>query len=105
MRPRLFVGSSSEGLEVANAIQENLDDDAEVTVWTQGFFEPSRGTLETLVGALSGFDFGVFVLSGDDLLTLREEEQRVVRDNVTFEMGLFVGSLGRQAYFLRRTSR
>ena len=36
MKPVLFVGSSSESLEVAFAAQENLEDCTQVIVWTQG---------------------------------------------------------------------
>ena len=41
-RPKAFIGSSSEALGIAYALQENLEADAEITVWTQGIFEPSK---------------------------------------------------------------
>jgi len=83
-----------EGLSVAHAIQENLDHDAEVTVWTQGIFELSRTTLSTLVEAIDQYDFAVFVLTPDDIVTMRDDTRRVARDNVIFELGLFIGGIG-----------
>lgn len=52
MYPKLFIGSSSESLNVANAIQENLHKDAEVTVWNQGVFKLSSTTLTDLLSTI-----------------------------------------------------
>jgi len=35
MKPRLFIGSSSERLPIARAFKELLADSADVTVWDQ----------------------------------------------------------------------
>jgi predicted nucleotide-binding protein len=98
-KPRVFVGSSVESLSVAYAVQQNLDHDAEVTVWPQGIFHLSAGILDSLIKALGKADFGVFVFAPSDTLRLRQKNYAAVRDNVVFEMGLFIGKLGQKRTF------
>lgn len=95
MKPRVFIGSSTEGLSVAYALQNNLEDAADITVWTQNVFLATEYTLESLLKQLLVADIGVFVFSPDDLIRMRGAEYASVRDNVIFEFGLFVGHLGR----------
>lgn len=100
-KPTLFIGSSTETLSVAYAIQENLEYDTEPTVWTQGIFALSKSTLGSLLKALDSSDFAVFVFAPDDLAFLRKTEAHIPRDNVVFELGLFMGRLGPdRVYFI-----
>lgn len=99
MKPKLFIGSSVEGLGVAYAIQQNLVHDTESTVWDQGVFELSRTSIESLDKVLDKSDFGVFVFSPDDITVMRKKESKTIRDNVLFEFGLFIGKLGRDRVF------
>ncbi len=99
-KPRLFVGSSVESLEIAEAILYNLEYVAEVTPWSAGIFSPSTTALDSLITALETFDFAVFVFSPDDVLQIRNQQVSVARDNVIFELGLFVGRLGKRRCFI-----
>lgn len=93
-RPALFIGSSAEGLSVAYAIQQNLEFDCEPTVWSQGVFQPSSTALFDLYAWTRKAEFAVFVFTPDDVVQLRGQTVPAVRDNVIFELGLFIGALG-----------
>ena len=101
-KPRIFIGSSKEGLDVANAIHDNLDEFAEVTIWTQGVFKLSSVIITTLVNSLNKYDFAIFIFSPDDITNLRGIDYSTVRDNVIFETGLFIAKLGiNRVFFLK----
>jgi len=99
MKPRLFVGSSVEGLPISYAIQENLQFDANVTIWNQGIFELSSNTLDDLLKRLGSSDFAIFIFKHDDVTQMRSSTLGTVRDNVIFEFGLFMGKLGKGRVF------
>ena len=102
---RLFIGSSSEGLEVARALQVELLDDFDVQFWKQGMFEPGGYALDSLIEEAKRCDFAVLVATPDDIRESRRESAEVPRDNVILEFGLFVGVLGRIRTLVLATSK
>lgn len=99
-KPKLFIGSSTEGLAIAENIQLGLEYEVEATIWSQGVFGLSRGNLENLVQVVSNYDFAVLVLTPDDLTLKRGTLGNSPRDNVLFELGLFMGALGRNRTYM-----
>lgn len=49
---------------------------------------------------LLAYDFGIFVFTPSDELHTRGQVKRVARDNVVFELGLFIGKLTRRRPFV-----
>ncbi len=100
-KPTIFVGSSKEGEAIAYAIQENLEGTAEVYIWTQGVFDLGSSYIESLIKELDKADFAILVLTEDDITISRNQQTVSPRDNVLFELGLFMGRLGRdRAFFI-----
>ncbi|UXZ55956.1 nucleotide-binding protein [Halomonas sp. 7T] len=99
-KPRLFIASSAESLPIAEAVNVNLDHDFEVTIWKNGTFKLSSSTIEDLVEKSSAVDFALFIFAPDDISIIRSRSKHVVRDNVIFEMGLFVGAIGKSRSFV-----
>ncbi|MCL1148252.1 nucleotide-binding protein [Shewanella marinintestina] len=97
--PRIFIASSSESYEVASACNTCMDRKAEPTIWTQ-IFVPGGTTLQTLTEKAANVDFALFIFTPDDLTVMRGKEKPTVRDNVLFELGLFIGALGQERCFI-----
>jgi hypothetical protein len=105
MKRKIFIGSSTEGYEIAEQIRDEIN--AELGDWIicetwkgGNVFDVNSGTLDSLIKASRKYDYGVFVATDDDDLTKRNAKVKSMRDNVLFESGLFLGSLGLQRAFL-----
>lgn len=100
LQTKTFIGSSSEGLLVAEAIKSNLCDTTECQIWTEGLFLPGRTFIEALETMLDCVDYAILVATPDDMLKKREIENFSMRDNVLLELGLFMAKLGRTRTYL-----
>ena len=98
-KPKVFIGSSKEGLEIAEAIAINLSNSLEPHVWL-GSYAPADTTLDTLEREVEECRFGVFVFTPDDDITSRDTTMKAVRDNVLWEHGLFSGKKGHRLTFI-----
>ncbi|WP_084251275.1 TIR domain-containing protein [Sphingomonas pruni] len=97
---KVFIISSAETLPVAQIIQSALAHDALVTLWTDGVFRATSYAIEALENAVDDADFAIAVAHSDDLTLFRGSEWPTPRDNVVFELGLFMGRLGRKRAIL-----
>ena len=90
-----------ESLAVAEAIKAGLaDSGVDVRLWSDGVFRPSTFALESLEAELARADFAALVLAPDDTVISRDVSSPAPRDNVVFELGLFMGALGHARTFL-----
>jgi CRP/FNR family transcriptional regulator, cyclic AMP receptor protein len=100
-QPVLFLGCSVESLPIANQIHLGLKHDRiTAIVWHQGVFGPSSVTADVLLGMAGDSDFAAFVFGPDDKIVSRDSEADAPRDNVVFELGMFMGVLGRERTFI-----
>ncbi len=104
----IFLGSSSESKSIAREIERYMHSlDYKVDAWYHcGSWVPGGSTLESLESRLEQSNFAILVLSDDDLVQSRGSQPKSApRDNVIFELGFFMGRLGRnRAFFLHPKS-
>ena len=83
-------------------MRTSLSDVAETALWNDGVFSLGRTFIESLTSAVARFDFATLVLTPDDEMLVRNDEMLGPRDNIIFELGLFMGRLGRERTFIVR---
>ena len=94
MKPKVFIGSVSESLDVASTVKGELVSEFDVSIWTDDIFRSNKNTLETLLTEAGSFDFGIMILSKDDYTKSRDKIFNSPRDNTLFEFGIFIGRMG-----------
>lgn len=98
---RIFIICSAEALPIAQEIERQLEHDTfYVKIWTEGTFKASQYPLEGLEKQLDESDFAIAIAQPDDDIASRGKTVGAPRDNVIFELGMFVGRLGRKRSIL-----
>lgn len=98
--PKVFIGSSSEGADVAEDLEHSLGSTVHPVRWDLDVFDPGSFTLEALLQAAAEVDFAILVATADDTTTKRGTTKPTARDNIILEFGVFVGALGRDRTFI-----
>ena len=100
-RVKVFIMSSAEALPIVDLLIKQFEHDPFLAVaWKNGVFRASNYTLDELEAQLDDSDIAIAIAHKDDVVITRGDEWPVVRDNVLFELGLFMGRLGRRRAFL-----
>lgn len=98
---RVFIICSVEALAVGRIIENAFaHDDFVVRLWTNDVFKVASYALESLEIEVDDSDFAIAIAHSDDVTLFRDQEWPAPRDNVVFELGLFMGRLGRQRAIL-----
>lgn len=100
MKPRLFIGSSSEGLKTAKFLQKQLAEITECEIWNEGVFGLNESYFETLIKIPNLYDFALLIATKDDRTKSRNKLFNAPRDNIIFEFGLFLGKLHRKRVYI-----
>ena len=103
-RRDIFLGYCSSSEPTAKVLKRFLQEDIKVTVldW-KADFAPASSILEQIAEAASRCSAGIFLFTGDDLLTDREHSDKAVpRDNVVFEAGYFASAKGKDHVLIIR---
>jgi hypothetical protein len=96
----VFIGCSVQAVRFAETAQTELVHTAQPELWTNGKFPSHDTPIESLFRALDEFQFALFVALAEDITTKDGAAHHSMRDNVLFEMGLFLGRRGRKNVFL-----
>jgi predicted nucleotide-binding protein len=96
MSARIFIGSSTEGRGTAEQVAAGLSGQGFKPIRWWDTFAAGAYTLESLLDTCRKVDAAVFVLTADDRTWSRGTHSKAPRDNLVFELGLFMGMVGRQ---------
>jgi len=102
-RRKIFIGCSKKERSLAEQAKAILLSEFEVTIWDDTLWETdteafqlSDSILQGLLRATLQFDFAIMLGTKDDIVEKKGKVVLQARDNVLFELGLFMGRMGRK---------
>lgn len=101
-KPKVFIGSSRERMNLAKAVQSVLANSKSVLTvpWWAGVFKENQYNLPSLLdNAIKRCDFAIFIFHPDDISEVRGTKEFSIRDNVVMELGMFYGRFGMERTF------
>ncbi|GGF27005.1 CBASS system CD-NTase-associated NAD(+) hydrolase Cap12 [Hymenobacter cavernae] len=98
-KKRIFIGSSTKEVQLAEIAKKILEKDFDVTIWNDriwdtAVFKINQNFLSDLMKASLLYDCGILIGTTDDKTIYNGKMVLQPRDNVLFELGLFMGRLG-----------
>jgi hypoxanthine phosphoribosyltransferase len=97
---RVFIGSSTEALALAQALEAELAARFDVNLWTR-LGEAGNTVTAMLTQATRTNDFAIIILTADDVTVSRDVAAPAPRDNLIFELGWFMSAFGpRRSFFV-----
>jgi hypothetical protein len=95
----IFICSSSEALDVVLPLEELLiEKQFSPTIWRNGTFGLGQQYTESIIKASKEHDYAIIILSPDGG-KVNGSDTFSVKDNVIFEMGLFISAFNRERTF------
>ncbi|HEY6350046.1 MAG TPA: TIR domain-containing protein [Candidatus Angelobacter sp.] len=94
-KPRIFVGSSTEAANIDHEVRSILENGkAEVIGW-RDVCQAGDHPLDALLEVAHSVDGALLIATPDDRTVFRGQERITPRDNILFELGIFISQLGK----------
>lgn len=100
-KKKIFIGCSKHENPLAQDAKKMLEPEFEVSIWDDNLWETDTpafsmndNILQGLLRATLQFDFAIMLGTKDDKVDFKGIEVLQARDNVLFELGLFIGRMG-----------
>jgi predicted nucleotide-binding protein len=61
---------------VARALGSNLDDEADILIWSDHIFAANQYSLDSLLRSLDTIDYAILIITLDDLISQRLKSKR-----------------------------
>jgi len=96
---KLMIFSSVESLRFAKELKEELSQIINTIVWDEFFFPLHKHPLD-FFEEIKNKDFAIVLYSSEDYIRLRKKIPYRHFNNLSFELGLMIGKLGRDRVFI-----
>jgi hypothetical protein len=103
---KIFIGSSSEGSEIMKKISDWLKECGHDPLrWNEAICPGQGNLINQLIRISREVDGAIFIFTEDDPSKDEDEGKLQPRDNVIFEYGLFMGTLGAERVVFVRVGK